>query len=176
MLSHSFKPAVFIYMLKCVVGLSVCYVLYINFPEHQFYWSMISVLLALAPEENDGNRLAYERIKANITGSVIGLVIFLIHPPNLFLLCLGVVLTIAAGVVLKLENATRSALAAVMIVTLYEQRQSSWHIAFERMFCVIAGCIVALVVTLVFSRVINIIRKSKHKKSPPHKRRANQPT
>lgn len=170
-----FNTAVFIYILKCLAGLSICYALYIAFPQHQFYWSMISVLLSFAPDENHSNRLAYDRMKANVAGSVIGLLLFLMHTPTLIFLCFGVVITIAVGTLLQFENATRSALAAMMIVMLYEQKQSTWHVALERMFCVIIGCVIALAVTLLFSFVQKRLKHG-HKKSPPHKRRANQPT
>ena len=141
------------YMLKCIIGFSLCYLLFIYFPQHQFYWSMISVLLVISPEEDSSHRLAFDRMKANVLGSMVGIAIFFTHLPTLFGMCLGVVITIAIGTSLRLTNATRSALASLVIVLMHEQQESSWNIAVERMLCVLAGCFIAISVTYVVSFV-----------------------
>ena len=66
------------YILKCLIGSSVCYALYRLFPEHQFQWSIISLLLVIAPEEKDSFKLSLDRMKANIIGAVIGLAAILL--------------------------------------------------------------------------------------------------
>jgi len=113
---------------------------------------MISVVLVIAPNSKDSNRLAFDRIKANILGSSVGLSLFLIRIPNLFLICIGVMLTIVIGVFLKLHAALRPALAALVIIMIHEEGQNStWRIALERMGCVIIGCIIGLLITLAFN-------------------------
>ncbi len=62
-------------------------------------------------------------------------------------MCLGVVMTISIGISMRLTNATRSALASLVIVLMHEQQESSWNIAVERMLCVVAGCFIAIIVT-----------------------------
>jgi uncharacterized membrane protein YgaE (UPF0421/DUF939 family) len=147
-----YTPRIAVYILECVLGLCICYTLYKCFPQHQFYWSMISVVLVIAPDGKDSDRLAFDRIKANILGSSVGLSLFLIRVPDLFSICLGVMLTIAIGILLKLQSALRSALAALIIVMIHEEGQNStWHIALERMGCVIIGCIIGLLITLAVS-------------------------
>jgi uncharacterized membrane protein YgaE (UPF0421/DUF939 family) len=147
-----YKPHIAVYILECILGLCICYTLYKCFPQHQFYWSMISVVLVIAPDGKDSNRLAFDRIKANILGSSVGLSLFLIRIPNLFLICIGVALTIVIGIVLKLNTALRPALAALIIVMIHEEGQNStWHIASERMGCVIIGCIIGLLITIAFN-------------------------
>ncbi|MDB5115680.1 MAG: hypothetical protein JWQ79_1172 [Mucilaginibacter sp.] len=147
-----YKPHLIIYILECILGLCICYTLYKCFPQHQFYWSMISVVLVIAPNSKDSNQLAFDRIKANILGSSVGLLLFLIRIPNLFLICIGVMLTIVIGIFLKLNSALRSALSALVIVMIHEEGKSStWHIALERMGCVIIGCIIGLLITLAFN-------------------------
>ncbi|MGA9405829.1 MAG: FUSC family protein [Bacteroidota bacterium] len=146
-MSSIFRLPVLMYMLKCVCGFSLCYALYVCFPQHQFYWSMISVLLVISPEEDSSHRLAFDRMKANILGSIVGIAIFLTHVPTLFGMCLGVVMTISIGISMRLTNATRSALASLVIVLMHEQQESSWNIAVERMLCVVAGCFIAIIVT-----------------------------
>jgi len=147
-----YKPHIAVYILECILGLCICYTLYKCFPQHQFYWSMISVVLVIAPDSKDCNRLVSDRIKANILGSSVGLSLFLIHIPNLFLICIGVMLTIAIGMLLKLNSALRSALSALVIVMIHEEGQNStWLIAVERMVCVVIGCIVGLLITITFN-------------------------
>ncbi len=124
---------------------------------------MISVVLVIAPDGKDSNRLAFDRIKANILGSSVGLSLFLIRIPNLFLICLGVILTIAIAIFLKLNSALRPALAALIIVMIHEEGQNStWHIAVERMVCVIIGCIIGLLITLAFNAFL-ISKKQNNK-------------
>lgn len=144
----------FQYILKCLIGVSVCYVPYVLFPQHEFYWSIISVLLVLAPDHSDSNRLAMDRMKANIIGSSAGLFafLFLSHIPALVVLCIAVIVNILICYMLGLENTTRSALAALVIVLIQEKEQSDWMSGFERMGCVIVGCVVAIIITYIFSR------------------------
>src|SRR5450432_4008896 len=141
-----------IYIAECIMGLCICYTMYTYFPQHQFFWSMVSVVLVIAPDGKNSNQLAFDRMKANILGSSIGLLLFLIHHPDLFLICIGVILTIAIGTFLKLNTAMRSSLSSLVIVMVHEEQQNStWHIAFERMGCVIFGCIVGLLITITFN-------------------------
>jgi len=152
MIKHHYNPRLFIYILQCIIGLCITYTLYKCFPQHQFYWSMISAVLVIAPDGKGSNQLAFDRMKANILGSSIGLLLFLIHQPNLFLISIAVILTIITGTLLKLNTALRSALAAVVIVMIHEEEKSStWHIAVERMGCVILGCTIGLLITLAFN-------------------------
>ena len=149
MLSSIYKASIVLYIVKCIVGFSICYALYLAFPQHQFYWSMLSVLLVISPEEDLSHRLAFDRMKANLLGSTVGIVVFLGHVPALVGMCLGIVIVIAAGMMLNISNATRSALASLVIVLMHEQQESSWNIAVERMLCVIAGCVIAIAVTYI---------------------------
>ncbi len=155
------NPRLFICILQCIIGLCISYSLYKCFPQHQFYWSMISTVLVIAPDGKGSNQLAIDRMKANILGSSIGLLLFLIHQPNLFLISFAVMLTIIIGTFLKLNTALRSALAAVVIVRIHEEGKSStWHIAIERMGCVIIGCIIGLLITLAFNSFSDLRKQS----------------
>ena len=144
------EPRFLVYIAKCLIGLVITYVIYQKFPQHEFFWSVVSVLLAFSPDDKDARKVAFDRMKANILGSIIGMVIFLIHVPGLLLNCLGVLCTIVIATALNIQATTRSAMAAVIIVLLYEQQDASWHMALERMFCVIFGCLIALIITLFF--------------------------
>jgi hypothetical protein len=99
------------YLLKCLIGVKICYALYVDIPQYPFYWSIVSVALALS---------------------------------------LGVLITISIGFAAKITGALRPAPAALIIVTINEQKQGRW-VPVERVVCVVVGCLVALLLSLLFS-------------------------
>jgi len=139
----------FSYVLKCLLGVTICYFLYSWFPQYPFFWALVSVVLAISPDNT--NRQAYDRMKANLLGCAIGLGLYFLHLPSLLTLCLGVLLTILIGTALKILTALRSALAALVIVTIREQAQGHWFLPIERVICVVIGCLVALLLSLLFN-------------------------
>lgn len=139
-----------IYVLKCLLGLALCYFFYWLFPQYRFYWSIVSVLLVISPDDLDCKKLPIARMKANIAGSLVGLILFIIHPPNLLMMSIGVVTTILICYMIQLGTATRSALAALIIVLVQQLNDHSLISAFERMVSVVLGCLVALFITYLF--------------------------
>lgn len=150
------------YLAKCVIGVILCYILYKEIPQYPFYWAIVSVVIAISPDNS--NRLAYDRMKANILGCAVGLSLYPIHMPNLLILCLGIILTICIGIALQITPTLRSAMAALIIVLIHEEHVKQWYIPLERVLCVIAGCAVALLVSLVFNM---IAQRFKSRPSPP---------
>lgn len=144
------KPYYLQYILKCLMGSSICYALYRLFPEHQFQWSIISLLLVIAPEEKDSYRLSLDRMKANIIGAVVGLAAILLFGMNFSVLLVSVLVTILFCTYIQLGNASRSALAALIIVLTDEEHMAGGISAYERMFCVVAGCVIAMLITYSF--------------------------
>lgn len=149
--------ATLLYILKCITGIIICYFLYKEFPQYPFYWAIVSVAITVSPDSS--NKLAYDRIIANCLGCAVALCLYPIHTSALFLLSIGVAITILIGTSLKLTNVLRSAIAALVIVIINEEEHRSYIIALERVGCVIAGCAVALALTLIFNTVMHIYRK-----------------
>lgn len=143
------------YVAKCLVGMSVCYAADAFFPGHRLYWSIISVLLVISPDEEESLRLPVTRMKANIAGSVIGLLCFLIPFPPFASMAAGVVLTIIVCYLFRLGAGTRTALAALVIVLVQESSDGGTISAVERVVSVLFGCIVALAVSVCASRLFN---------------------
>ncbi len=146
------RHPILIYIVKCVAGVSIGYGLKPVFPQHQLIWAMISTVLVISPESGYSASLAVTRIKANIIGSFFGLLVFFVLPPGLAAICAGIVLTILACSALGMPHTTRTALAALIIVTISEGRTRDWHIAIERMGCVMAGCLIAMGISFLFDR------------------------
>jgi uncharacterized membrane protein YgaE (UPF0421/DUF939 family) len=140
-----------LYLLKCLIGVLICYVFYVEIPAYPFVWAVVSVVIAISPDNS--NKQAYDRITANLIGCAVGLALFPIPLPVWLELCLGIVLTIVIGSALKKTEALRSALAAVVIVLLNERENRQWYLPLERVVCVVAGCVVALLVTLLFTLI-----------------------
>lgn len=149
----SAKPSVaeyLLYVAKCVAGAAACYGLYAAFPRYPMYWSIVSVLLVLDPDEKESMRLAIARMQANVAGAAVGLVALLLFGRvGVLALCASVLATIAVCQAFRLGKATRSALAALVIVTM--TGNATWFTGLERMLCVIAGCVVAIALTAIGS-------------------------
>ncbi|MBU0927241.1 MAG: FUSC family protein [Spirochaetes bacterium] len=142
-----------LYVVKCLAGTAVSYSLYVAFPRYPLYWSIISVLLVLDPDEKESMRLSYARMKANIAGAAVGVAAILAFGRvRLAALCLSVVATLALCQLIKLGKATRSALAALVIVTV--SGPATWITGLERMACVVFGCLVAMALNVLTSLVM----------------------
>lgn len=158
-LSTLINSNVSMYTAKCVVGFIIGYSLYTAIPQYEVYWTLLSILLVLTPEDKDAKRLAFERMKANLIGSVVALVLFLIHKPNLTLIIIGVLAIIAICHVMNLLNVARTAMATLIIVLIYEQETTSWLGAVERLVCVVGGCLIGLGITLSTSWVLDFVQR-----------------
>ena len=136
-------------ILRCVLGIAICYLLYCEFPHFPLSWSIVSVALATA--ENNSNKLAFDRIKANFLGGLVGLALYFIPVPGLILICCGAAVTILLGNLFKLDATVRSALASLVIVFIEEEHSKNWETALNRVACVLIGCFVAMGITLCFN-------------------------
>ena len=145
-----------LYLLKCVLGAMICYSFYYFLPEYPLYWAVVSTVLVFSPE-ND-NKLAYDRIKCNLLGGAIGVLLYFIPLPTVVLLGIGVGLTIFVGLALHFDKTIRTALASVVIVLVEETTTKDWLVAIERIVCVVIGCAVALILTFWFSNMKKMIR------------------
>jgi uncharacterized membrane protein YccC len=154
MLQGGAKNPVIIYILEFLVASSVAYLLLTLFPEHSLLWSMTSIALVLTPKSEESIALIYGRITANILGSLVGFVIMLIHEPNIYLFCFGAVATVLLSKYLKVYTTVRSAVAALVLIMIPAYHEPRTMMAIERILCVIVGCVIALLVTILFDLLI----------------------
>ena len=142
------------YVVKCLVGVSIGYLLMRGFPResNQYYWVLISVVLSITHDNN--SKIAIDRMRGNIVGSVVGLFVYFLHnPPNLLTICIGVVIVITLCFALDLIAVCRTALVGFVIVMMYEADHSSWAGAIYRMVTVVLGCLLGLAINYTFSRL-----------------------
>src|SRR5690348_2727911 len=108
-----------VYAGKCVIGVLLCSLLSIFFSEWIDYpWSLISVVLVLSPEGKDAVELALTRIKANLVGASVGVLMLLSQLPWPWNIAVGAAVALFICDRLKLNAAARSTLAAVIIILL----------------------------------------------------------
>lgn len=158
-IKYSIGSDLIIYVFRCIIGFLIGYQLYIQFPEHELFWTLLSIILVISPEAKDSKRLAIERFKSNLIGSGIGLLCFLIHTPNVFVVLLGIILSILVCYFFELMNVARTAIVALVIVLIHEQHLLTWLGAIERFISVALGCFIGLFITICTSYIINYLRK-----------------
>lgn len=149
------------YIVKCLAGVTLGYLLLKAFPEQsgQYYWLLISILLSITHDNN--SKVALDRMRGSIVGSLVGLFAFLLHnPPNLLTVCIGVAPTIALCFYLDLIGVCRTALVGFIIVIIYEEAHSSWTGAIYRMVSVVLGCSIGLGINYAFRKITMPILQS----------------
>lgn len=139
-----------VYTAKCVTGVVVSFLLARILNYNDFIWCLISIILVLSPDGKDAVPLAVNRMKANVVGAFAGLLMLSLHPPTLIMVTGGVIITIVVCYLTNLENPTRTALAATIIVTLHEGGRHIWDVALERVIAVLAGCVLGMLITYLF--------------------------
>jgi len=139
-----------IYAAKCATGSLAIFSIasLINFTD--LSWCLISVILVLSPDAKDSVALAVTRIKANIVGAGVGVLCMLIYQPNMWMISLALVITLSLCYLFKLDAGIRSALAASIIIMLHQEGRHLWDAALERIVSVLAGCLLALIITFLF--------------------------
>jgi uncharacterized membrane protein YgaE (UPF0421/DUF939 family) len=151
-----------LYILKCVTGSAIVFLLSWLFDYTDISWGVISVILVLTPESKEAIPLALTRIKANLLGGITSLVCMTFFPPNAFTIIAVIVMTIVGCYKLRIMEGSRAAIAAVIIIMMHgieTQQTNFWTITLQRIGFVIGGCVIGLLVTLVYHR--DFIRKSK---------------
>jgi len=139
-----------VYIAKCITAVLIAFLLARLLHYNDYIWGLISMILVLSPDGTDALTLAAGRIKANLIGAGAGLIMLLLHPTTVIMVAGAVALTVVVCYFLKLENPTRTALAASIIVTLHESGPHIWDVALERVIAVLGGCLLGLVITYIF--------------------------
>lgn len=137
------------YIIECLLGTLIGYYLY-NLHHSFGAWCLFSIILVISPDRKDGLVLAMNRIKANLIGASIGLILYWIHSINILTISIGIVATLLVCQLLKLEAVNRTAMIAVLIITTHEPGQHFWDVALERAGGVVSGCLIAVALTYVF--------------------------
>jgi uncharacterized membrane protein YgaE (UPF0421/DUF939 family) len=139
-----------VYSAKCITGTIIVFIISRIIHYDDIGWCLISVMLVLSPDGKDAPSLAITRIKANVVGASIAVLCLLISPSNMWILCIALFFTLVVCYLLKLDAGIRSALAATIIIMLHNDGKHLWDTALERIAGVLAGCVLALLITFIF--------------------------
>jgi uncharacterized membrane protein YgaE (UPF0421/DUF939 family) len=138
-----------IYVAKCITGVLLVYLVNSFIPYIDVGWSLVSLALILSPEGKDSLQLAFNRIKGNAIGAMVGYLCLLIAPATIWMLLLALVVTMLLCYIFHVEAGVRFALVATIIVML-RRSPYSWDTALERIISVAAGSLIALLSTVIF--------------------------
>lgn len=148
-----------VYIFRCLTGFLVGYYLMLQFPEHEPFWGLLSIILVISPEENDSKRLTVERVKSNFIGSMVGFLCVVIYPtPTVLLIMLGIVFTSIICYLFKVMNMSRVAIVALLIVLLQNHLSEIYIAPITRFATVAIGCLIGLFITIITSVFIEKIK------------------
>ena len=148
-----------IYLVECLIGVGIGFYLFHKSPETGS-WVLISTVMVLAPDRGEATQFAFNRIKANLVGAVVGLMLALIHPMNVYMMALGVVLAATACELLNLKAARRSATVGVILISLAPAGKHFYEVALERAIGVVTGCMLAMLLTLIMHSLVKLLSKA----------------
>jgi len=137
------------FILECLVGTIIGFTIYRAYPVVGA-WSLFSIILVLAPDRKDAISLATNRIKANLIGALVGLLLFYFQPVTLPIMCVSIAVAMLLCEWLKLSSVTKSAIVALLIIAMHEPGKFFWGIALERAGGVMLGCIIGVLLTYIF--------------------------
>ena len=144
-----------IYISKCVTGCIIIFLLSWFFSYPDITWSIISVMLVLTPESDEAIPLAITRIKSNLIAGAASLLFLLFFPATPITIIVVIIVTILLCYKFKVMTGSRAAIAAVIIIMLHgmEYNQDSfWSVTLERISSVVIGCIIGLIITILFHK------------------------
>ena len=145
---------ILLYMAKCCAACVIAFFVSPYLDEGNSTWFFISTILVLSPDSKEAMTLAMMRIKANLMASVVCLALMLAGLPPMVGICIAFCVIILLCDWFNLMPASRSALAAVIIVLLHPYGHHHLALASERAIYVVGGCAVGLILTFIFHRTI----------------------
>lgn len=146
------------YIIRCIAGFLIGYFLIEAMPEYELFWTLLSIILVISPDERDAKKLTIERSKSNFVGSVSGLLVFFIPLDDIYKITIGIVIAISICRFFDLMNVARSAIVALLIVLMQHETDTYWA-PVERFLFVTFGCLIGLSVTLVTSYIFTYFDK-----------------
>ncbi|TYP94211.1 fusaric acid resistance family protein [Sphingobacterium allocomposti] len=150
---------VLIYMLRCLAGFFIGYVLYSRFIHFELFWALLSIILVISPEENDSKRLSVERFKSNFVGSFVALLCIIVNGNSLYMIVIGIILTILICRLFHIMNMARVAIVALLVIMIQPHSEALSYTPILRFLSVSAGCLIGLTIVIASSYAIRFVRR-----------------
>lgn len=159
LIKRSINSPFLAYAIRCITGFLIGYFLIEKFPQHEFFWALLSIILVISPDEKDARKLTIERSKSNLIGSISGLLVFFMPTDDVYKIASGILIALIICRFADLINAARSAIVALLIILIEHKTDTYWAPG-ERFIFVIIGCFIGLSVTLVTSYIFNFLNNN----------------
>ena len=150
---------VIIYTIRCFIGFLIGYYLFTKFPDFELFWTLLSIILVISPEEKDTRRLSIERFKSNFIGSAVAMVLILFIQPNVYTIIAGIFITIVVCKLFKVLNMARVALVALLIIMVQPHQASMVEAPIFRFGSVAVGCIIGLLIVVFTSMLFRPLKR-----------------
>jgi len=142
-----------IYVIRCLLGFSIGYLLYNRYREFEIFWALLSIILVISPEEKDSKRLSIERFKSNFIGSSVAMICVWILPESVYSIGAGIVLTIICCRVFNITNMARVAIVALLIIMIEPHHTQIAYTPIYRAVSTGVGCIIGLAIVIITSGI-----------------------
>lgn len=154
-----------IYTVRCCIGFIIGYFLYEKYPDFELFWTLLSIILVISPEEKDTRKLSIERSKSNFIGSAVALVHLYFWDDSFYAIISGIILTIIICRLFKVMTMARVALVALLIIMIQPHGNSLVEAPIFRFASVTLGCLIGLLIVVCSSM---LIRPLKNKYNIPY--------
>lgn len=148
-----------IYILRCCIGFIIGYDLYVRFPEYELFWTLLSIILVISPEEKDTRKLSIERSKSNLIGSAAALLILYVWDDSTYAIIAGIIFTIIVCRLFKVMNMARVALVALLIIMVQPNGTSLVEAPIFRFASVTLGCLTGLLIVVFTSMIFRPLKR-----------------
>ncbi|WP_223225231.1 FUSC family protein [Sphingobacterium cavernae] len=135
------------------------YQLYIEFPDFELFWTLLSIILVISPEEKDTRKLSIERFKSNFIGSAVAMGLLLLFEPSVYSILLGIFITIVICRLFNVMNMARVALVALLIIMVQPHESSMVEAPIYRFGSVAVGCIIGLLIVVFTSMIFRPLKR-----------------
>ncbi len=157
-IKRAITSALLIYIIRCLIGFAIGYMLYLNFKQFEVFWALLSIILVISPEEKDSKRLSIERFKSNFVGSIVAMGCVWLLPQSPYSIMLGIVVTIIFCRVFKILNMARVAIVALLIIMIAPHHTQIVYTPIYRAVSVGLGCVIGLAIVIATSAIIHFLR------------------
>lgn len=148
-----------IYTLRCFIGFLIGYELYNRYPDFELFWTLLSIILVISPEEKDTRKLSIERFKSNLIGSAVAMGTLYFLGGTVYTILLGIFLTILVCRIFKVMNMARVALVALLVIMVTPHEVSFVEAPIYRCLSVGFGCLIGLLIVVLTSMVIRPLKR-----------------
>lgn len=148
-----------IYTIRCLIGFLIGFALYHRFPEYELFWTLLSIILVISPEEKDSRRLSIERFKSNLIGSSVALLCLQFYESSIYLIMFGIIITIFVCRVFKVMDMARVALVALLIIMVEPHHTEMAITPIFRCISVGIGCVIGLFIVIATSMIFKPLKE-----------------